>query len=120
MFDQNSIVLRVPADLAPSFKSHWKDLRSAEGLAPDYDLNEGIEVEPFDAAALIEWIVPLGPIIVPVIAAALGYVVATRGEIIVKKKDGTEVRIKNMTPSQAREMLETIESTSKSERDTGE
>lgn len=110
MADPNTIAIRVPTSVAHDFCLFWKDLRLAEGLDADQDLrvDEGVEVEPFDAVAMVEWIVPIVQATTPLITGILGYLIAKRGEIDITLP-GRRVVAKNMTPSQAREYMQMLD-----------
>lgn len=99
------ITLSIPTTAAQAFADHWRDLRLAEGLDPDTDLQDLIEVENFDGATMVQWVVDVVPAVAPIFTAAIGYLVASRGEIEVER-GGEKVRIKNLKPSRIREVLE--------------
>jgi hypothetical protein len=99
------ITLSIPTTAAQAFAHLWRDLRLAEGLDLDIDLQDPIEVENFDGATMVQWVVDVAPAVAPVFTAAIGYLVASRGEIEVER-DGEKVRIKNLKPSRIREVLE--------------
>jgi hypothetical protein len=71
----------------------------------DIDLQDPIEVENFDGATMVQWVVAITPAVTPIFTAAIGYLVASRGEIEVER-DGEKVRIKNLKPSRIKEVLE--------------
>lgn len=98
-------ILSIPTTAAPQFRQLWKDLRLAEGLDPQVDLSDPIDVENFDGATMVQWVVDVVPAVAPIFTAAIGYLVASRGEIEVEH-DGEKVRIKNLKPSKIKEVLE--------------
>lgn len=106
--DSNEVVLSIPTTAAPHFKQLWKDLRLAEGLNPDADLPEPVEVENFDGATMVEWIVELAPALAPIFTGAIGYLVASRGEIEYEY-DGEKIRMKNVKPSKMKEVLQLLD-----------
>jgi hypothetical protein len=57
---------------------------------------------------MVKWIVEILPVVSPIFTAAIGYVVAARGEIEVEHK-GEKIRIKNLKPSGIKEVLEIID-----------
>ena len=110
MSDEATVAIRVPTSVAHDFHLFWKDLRLAEGLGSERDLrvDDGVEVEPFDAVAMVEWIVPIAEATAPLITGVLGYLIARRGEIDITLP-GRRIKAKNITPSQAREFVQMID-----------
>ncbi len=104
--------VRVPSDQAHAFALHWKDLRIAEGLSAQYDLGKPVQAENFDGTALVEWVVPVVAASAPVITAVLGYLIASRGELEIER-DGKKIKLKNIKPSKLKELLEIIDTWSK-------
>lgn len=102
------ITLSIPTTASRAFAHLWRDLRLVEGLDPNIDLQEPIEVENFDGATMVQWVVDVGPVVAPIFTAAIGYLVASRGEIEVERA-GEKVRIKNLKPSRIREILEILD-----------
>ncbi|MCH8488963.1 MAG: hypothetical protein LAT81_03395 [Oceanicaulis sp.] len=76
----NVILISVPKAQAHEFEHVWKDLRLADGLTPEHDLKEPIEIENFDGAVLVQWLVDVTTAVVPIITGMLGYLIAARGE----------------------------------------
>lgn len=103
-----SLSICIPTADAHGFRQHWKDLRLADALPPDADLQDPVEVENFDGATLVQWVVQVTPVVIPLLTAALGYVVAARGELEYER-DGEKIRIKNLKPSRIKEILEIID-----------
>lgn len=52
--NSNEVVLSIPTAAAPHFKQLWIDLRLAEGLDPDVDLPDPVDVENFDGATMVQ------------------------------------------------------------------
>ncbi|QEX18001.1 hypothetical protein FRZ44_33050 [Hypericibacter terrae] len=103
-----ALSISIPTKDAHGFQQHWKDLRLADALPPDADLQDAVEVENFDGATLVQWVVQVTPLIVPLVTAALGYIVAARGELEYDR-GGEKIRIKNLRPSKIKEILEIID-----------
>lgn len=104
------IIVRVPSEFAHDFQTHWKLLRQAEGLGSDADLRESEEIERFDGVGLVEWILPLVDALTPVVTAALGYLVARRGEVEIVDGDRTE-KYKNLSPSEIERVRKSLAGT---------
>ncbi|MEP3232264.1 MAG: hypothetical protein ABJO30_05505 [Hyphomicrobiales bacterium] len=102
------IVLKVPSDLTSNFRDHWKDMRIAEALDPEVDLGEPVLLDNFDGAAVAAWTVSMSPYIAPIVTAVFGYLVAKRGELEIQKDD-TTIRMKNLKPSQLKQLLAAID-----------
>ncbi len=103
-----TLSIGIPTKDADGFRQHWKELRLADALPPTADLQDAVEVENFDGATLVQWVVQVTPVIVPLLTAALGYVVAARGELEYEH-GGEKLRIKNLKPSRIKEILAIID-----------
>jgi hypothetical protein len=109
MTDRAAILsISIPTKDANGFSQHWKDLRLADALPPEVDLGDSVEMENFDGATLVQWVVQVTPLIVPLLTAALGYIIAARGELEYER-DGEKIRIKNLKPSKVKEFLDMID-----------
>lgn len=104
-----TMILSVPKGEAREFARIWKELRLADGLEPRHDLDDQVEVENFDGAVVVQWIVEMSGAIAPILTGMLGFLIAARGEIEYEK-DGEKIRIKNLKPSQIKEVLKIIDS----------
>lgn len=104
----SNLVLRVPADVAGEFQSFWKDLRVAEALDQEIDLERPVMSDNFDGAAVAAWVVSISPYVAPIVTAVFGFLVAKRGELEIQKGD-TTIRMKNLKPSQLKEFLAAID-----------
>lgn len=100
--------ISIPSDSADSFSQNWKHLRLAEALDPDFDLSDPAEIENFDGATLVQWAQQIVPVSIPLIGAALTYIIASRGEFEYEK-DGEKIRFKNLKPSTVREILDILD-----------
>jgi hypothetical protein len=107
-----SISLSVPADHRDQFRQHWKELRLAEALDPEYDLGDPTEIENFDGGTLVQWVLQLQPAVTPIIVAGLTYLITSRGEFEYEK-DGEKVRFKSLKPSQVKEVLALLDAREK-------
>ena len=96
--------IAVPSDHARAFKALWQDLRLAEAIDPVHDLPEPVTIENFDGATLVQWVVDLKDVILPIVSAALTYIVTSRGEFEYEKGE-EKIRFKNLKPSQLKDVL---------------
>ncbi|WP_404292173.1 hypothetical protein ACD578_08085 [Microvirga sp. RSM25] len=103
-----SLLISIPTKDARAFEQHWKDLRLAEALEPSQDLKDPVEIENFDGATLMQWIVELTPVVAPLVSGAMGYVIAARGELEYEK-NGEKIRFKNLKPSKIKEIIDIID-----------
>lgn len=102
-----TVILRVPAETRAEFEEHWKALRFADALSPDEDLSGCEHLDRFDGIAFAEWIIPLTKTIAPLVTAALGYIMARKGEVEIRAK-GREWKFRNLSPSQIKEVMEAM------------
>lgn len=107
-----TVFLSVPADHQHEFRQLWKELRLAEALDPEHDLGDATDIENFDGGTLVQWVIQLQPVVTPIIAAGLTYLITSRGEFEYEK-DGEKVRFKNLKPSQIKEILALLDAREK-------
>ena len=99
-----TIVISLPSEHATEFKQFWKELRIADALPPEFDLDAAIEMENFDGSTVVKWIMSLSPKLIPLVTVAVGYLIAARGEIEIER-NGERIKVKNLKPSNVREFL---------------
>lgn len=102
-----NIIIRLPTDSAASFMIFWKDLRIAEGLDLEDDLDEPMASDNFDGAALSAWIMTMTPLITPLLGVIFGFLISKRGEIEIHS-EGKVIKMKNIKPSQLNDFLKVI------------
>ena len=85
----------------------WKDLRIAEGLDLEDDLDEPMASDNFDGAALSAWIMTMTPLITPLLGVIFGFLISKRGEIEIHS-EGKVIKMKNIKPSQLNDFLKVI------------
>lgn len=105
----NVVLISIPRTEAREFERIWKELRLADGLSPEHDLKDAVEIENFDGAVLVQWLVDVTAAVAPIITGMFGFLIAARGEFEYEK-GGEKIRIKNLKPSQIKEILEIIDS----------
>jgi hypothetical protein len=101
-------IIKVPKDQEANFRAFWKELRISEAIALENDLPAGVCTENFDGASMTEWAIPLIASVTPLISAALGYLIAIRGEIEIPYRNGI-FKGKGIKPSQLAEIIKILE-----------
>ena len=101
-------IMRIAKAYAGELTSLWDEIRGVEGIDPEYMLANPQEVERFDAATAVEWIVQLTESAGPILTGVLGYLVAKKGEVEI---DG--MKFKNMSVRDIEKIIQIIRSKKK-------
>jgi Mg2+/Co2+ transporter CorC len=100
----DQVVIRISKTFASEFASMWDEIRSVEGFDAEEMLEKPQEMERFDAATVVEWVVQLTDAVGPILTGVLGYLVAKKGEVEI---DG--MKFKNISVNDIKKIIEILE-----------